>query len=69
MRKRLVFSECEHDGDLERYKGDIAKSGGLILDATIDYESEECDIVIDCEDWEQFKNKFSMTESSDFRIL
>ena len=67
--KRLVFSECEHDGDLEVYKSDLRECGVIIKEATIDSEAEECDIIIEYEDWETFDAKFSQTESYQFWYL
>lgn len=31
MIKMLVFSECEHEGDLETYVWEVVNSGGQVI--------------------------------------
>ncbi len=49
MRAELSFTECEHEGDLENYLGDLRESGAKIADSDINYEAEVGHVTIEVE--------------------
>lgn len=65
-RKMLTFGECEHNGDLEMYKRDIVKAGAKVINAQGNFHNEYADILVEFEDEEKFKKKFSETDSYQF---
>lgn len=66
MRKILTFTECEHNGDLDKYTSDIKSSGGSVISSEIDNGSEVCVVLIEVTDHQLFKEIFQTTESYDF---
>ena len=40
VTREWSFGECEHEGDLEEYTGDLCRSGAKILSTEINYEAE-----------------------------
>jgi hypothetical protein len=65
-RVRLIFSECEHGGDLEIYERDVIESGGKIVSSYVDTSAEEG--VVTAEVDNTFKEKFMETEAYDFCV-
>ena len=65
-RIRLIFSDCEHGGDLEMYERDVIDSGGKITGSYVDPDAEEG--VISAEVDDTFEEKFMETEAYDFCI-
>lgn len=63
---RLTFSECEHDGDLDNYKGDIISSGGKIVDSGVNHEEETGWVKVEIEDKDAFLAKFRETDAYGF---
>lgn len=63
---KATFYECEHNGDLDRYKDDIVKCGGKIISAVINDEEEEGTIVFEVPDKPSFIEKFKLTDSWQF---
>jgi hypothetical protein len=62
----LYFSECEHNGDLQNYAGDVRNSGATILELRCDTEQETGIIKVEVQDVEAFKTKFKETDSHGF---
>lgn len=62
----LTFYECEHDGDLRNYEGDLVACGAKIIGAGIDYGAEIGHVVIEVDDVNLFAEKFRETDSSGF---
>lgn len=62
----LSFYECEHSRDLDRYIADVYQSGGSITQSTINDEAETCSILVEVNDFEEFKRRFRNTESFGF---
>jgi hypothetical protein len=60
---RVLFTECEHDGDLQNYIGDIVKCGGHIVDSKIFHEEEECYVSFLVSNTDEFMEKFKLTDS------
>jgi hypothetical protein len=67
-QETLIFSECEHEGDLDNYLSDINKSGGRVLQSEINYDSEEATVVIEYEE-DDFLEKFINTNAFQFSNL
>ena len=65
-RIRLIFSDCEHGGDLETYERDVINSGGKIVNSYVDTDAEEGIVTAEVDD--TFKEKFIDTGSYDFCI-
>jgi len=65
-RLRLTFSECEHQGDLDNYSGDIKKCGGTIVQSHVDTENEEGTVDILVENKDAFLSEFKKTESYNY---
>jgi len=61
---RMLFSECEHSGDLENYCGDIVKCGGRIIESSCDAEQEIGSVIAEVP--ERFIEKFNETDSFGF---
>jgi hypothetical protein len=68
MTNTLIFSECEHQGDIENYQSDIIKSGGKILDSEFDHINETVTIIIEYEE-DDFLEKFINTNAFQFSNL
>ena len=66
LRIKIVFSECEHSGDLENYLEDIQKSGGRVSCSSVDDEGE---VIVDIEDKGLFLAQFKTTDSFGFSNL
>jgi len=62
----LSFSECEHDGDLDNYKGDIISSGGKIVDSGVNHNEETGWVKVEIEDKDAFLAKFRETDAYGF---
>lgn len=60
---KVRFTECEHDGDLDHYIGDIINSGGKIVDSGVDYDNEEGWVRFETNDKEAFMSKFKETDA------
>ena len=60
----LYFNECEHDGDLENYKKDIVKSGGIVIATEIFDQQEVCSIRVRY--YDNFWKNFEKTDAYDF---
>lgn len=67
FRLRLVFAECEHSGDLQRYAEDVHRSGAKILTSRmLDGCYETGEMVVEVADPHAFYGRFKQTESADF---
>lgn len=66
MKVKLIFSECEHEGDMDHYAADIIASGGKIVNTYIDYDNEIGTAIVEIEDKEKFLEKFRETDSYGF---
>ena len=60
---KVVFGECEHSGDLDRYLDDVRLSGGTILNSNINYISEVGVVELEVEYYDEWLEKFKKTES------
>ena len=60
---KLTFSECEHDGDLEHYKGDVINSGGKIVDSGVNHDVETGWVRFETNDKDAFMKRFRETDS------
>lgn len=69
MRARITFSECEHDDDLSNYTDDVRKSGGVIVAADLDFDTEEGFVTLDFPDKVKFLDAFRLTDSFQFSNL
>lgn len=65
----ITFSECEHDGDLDRYKDDLRESGATILGSTINHDAEEGSVQVEIADKKAFLLHFQMTDSYEMSNL
>ena len=66
-KKKYVFEECEHDGDLANYALDIINSGGTIIDRRRLSEETGC-VIFEVSDYDAFKLKFIEKDSYGFVI-
>lgn len=68
MKKTLIFSECEHEGDLRNYEDDLRDSGATIISSECNYEAETgtIEIEIDDKDYKSFVEKFNETDSNGY---
>jgi hypothetical protein len=66
----LRFSECEHQGDMDNYFGDILDAGGKPSwnSIEIDHDAEEGSIEVEVQDMEAFNTKLKETDCYDFII-
>ena len=62
----INFFECEHDGDMERYREDLIESGAKIIRSDSNFNEESCGVVIEVKDISEFKQKFALTDSYGF---
>ena len=69
LRIKIVFSECEHSGDLENYLEDIQKSGGRVICSSVGDEEEVGEVIVDIEDKGLFLAQFKTTDSFGFSNL
>ncbi|MBW4081293.1 hypothetical protein [Paenibacillus sp. S150] len=63
------FRECEHNGDLDSYARDVARSGGKIVYRELDAEHERGFLSVELENEaaaERFWEKFKLTDSWPF---
>jgi len=67
-QETLIFSECEHEGDLDNYLDDIKKSGGKVLFSKINYQDESAEVVVEYEE-DEFMEKFINTSAFQFSNL
>ena len=67
-QETLIFSECEHEGDLDHYIDDITKSGGKVLMSKINYDTESAEVVVEYEE-DEFLEKFINTNAFQFSNL
>ncbi len=65
VTRRLVFYECEHDGDLGGYVADLGRAGATVVSQRL-LSSETCEVVIRVSDWPSFVRRFKETPSADF---
>jgi len=65
----ILFSECEHNGDLDTYIEDLGNSGATILSSEVNGDSEEGRVEIQVEDTKEFLKKFKETDSYGFSHL
>lgn len=62
----LEFYECEHDGDLNYYIGDITDCGGKYLSGRVDHDREIGWVTVEVKDKREFWNKFKQTDAYGF---
>jgi len=65
----IVFYECEHSGDLDRYIDDLVTSGAKVLESRVNEDAEEGIVKCECEHFRQFLIQFKQTESLEFSNL
>lgn len=68
MNITLIFSECEHHGDMDGYISDVVQSGGKIQNQKLDTRDETCQLEISIEDATLFWKKMRETDSFDFIV-
>jgi hypothetical protein len=66
VKIKANFYECEHDGDLDNYIGDIVSSGGKIISSSVDSDEETGTVVFEVEDKPTFVEKFKQTNAWQF---
>jgi hypothetical protein len=69
MRKTILFTECEHNGDLQNYIEDLEFSGADIILSEVNSSEEEGTVIIEITDFENFKGRFKLTDSYDFASI
>ena len=70
VKKTILFTECEHYGDLENYVSDLQRSGATIISQDlIDDETGVVLIEVDEDYYERFTEHFSDTDSFEFSSL
>jgi hypothetical protein len=62
----VIFTEVEHNEDLENYCVDIVKCGGVIKSRNINPDEEIGLVVFEVESRKEFLEKFKFTESFKF---
>ena len=67
-RMHLTFYECEHGGDLDHYLDDIYNSGGKVIRSQVERD-EECSVLVEVEDKQDFLKRFKRTKSYGFSDL
>ena len=69
-RLHLVFSECEHMGDLDYYAKDVGKCGCKITKMYVDNDDDGCaedgHIIVEVEDYAKFMGEFKETDAYGF---
>jgi len=65
----ILFTECEHDGDLETYLEDLRQSGAKILNSSVNEEEETGTVRVQIEDIKSFIEKFRQTDSYEFSSI
>jgi hypothetical protein len=65
----VVFYECEHSEDIDKYIDDLEASGAKVLESSIDEDTEEGIVKCECEHFRQFFIQFKQTESFEFSNL
>ena len=65
----IVFGECEHDGDLNRYEEDLVACGAKIIGREINDDSEEGYVLVEVVDKNKFMEGFKKTDSFGFSSL
>jgi hypothetical protein len=65
-RLRIPFTECEHDGDMDNYAGDIRACGGTIVRTSVDPDAEEGYAIVEVDDKDAFIAKFKQTDAYQF---
>ncbi|WP_080837567.1 hypothetical protein [Cohnella massiliensis] len=66
MIVHLRFRECEHNGDLDQYARDVAKSGGTVVYRELDAARERGMLAVELADETQaadFWRRFERTDS------
>lgn len=68
MKVAIIFSECEHTGDMDMYYGDIQDAGGKPdwNSIVIDHDAEMGSIEVEIDDMEAFVTNFMKTDSHGF---
>lgn len=69
MRKTILFTECEHNGDLQNYIEDLELAGAKIIQEIPDFDAEEARVIIEVENIENFKIAYMVTDSYDFATI
>jgi len=60
----LVFSECEHEGDIHNYAQDVRSAGGKVVGSKMcQYSYEQCEIRVEVVDKAKFFEKFKKTNA------
>lgn len=66
MNIEVTYYECEHFGDLERYKQELCSAGARVIEENPDFDSEEVTFRIEVDNINAFLEKFRKTDSYDF---
>ena len=66
IRLRIPFTECEHDGDMNNYAGDIRACGGTIVRTSVNPDAEEGYAIVEVDDKDAFIAKFKETDAYQF---
>lgn len=64
QKVKILFSECEHSGDLDNYCGDITKSGGSVISSECDDREEVGTVIAEVDN--DFMDRFENTDSWGF---
>ena len=68
MKLAYIFSECEHNGDLANYEECVIACGGKILESYLNRD-EECTIIFEVDNRNEFEKKFKHSDAYDFSKL
>lgn len=69
MKKTILFTECEHSGDLANYLEDLELAGAKIISSEMAFDAEEAKVIVEIENIENFNTAFMVTDSYDFATI
>jgi hypothetical protein len=69
QRMNFTFSECEHEGDLASYVGDLVACGATVLSSRVCLDAETGHVAVEVADKAAFLAKFYRTDACGFSNL
>lgn len=66
MRAWLTFYECEHQGDLAHYETDLERAGAIVVESSVEEDSEVGRVLVEFDDRAVFVAAFRETPAADF---
>jgi len=69
MKVTIYFHECEHQGDMQNYLGELMECNAKIVTDSLDYEAETGTIEIEVEHYGEFLGRFEDTDAYEFSSL